>query len=220
MQDGIKLKLVSNFLDYYDHWFDLEGKEFKRFTAQGMNREEIFQYLEKTSFTVPLYGTVKHLANQNINIKEVVVYLDDMAHCGNGKIKLPLEEALKKYPNFLCSEYIETHPLGIAVSYRHLQIGHKSFFLKYASYNDWRSNCGDGDIELLESHEYKHSDRFKVIKFPYPLCAIDFVYKDGIYWAIDFNTSPGIRGSGIENILKPKEVVDLIKQFIIEHGKE
>ena len=202
----MKLKLLSNFNDYYDHWFDLDGNVFKRTTNSGMIRGRMFSFMRSHGLTVPIYGIVQHLENYLYPDKKVVVYLDENKHCGEGKQLLTLGEACKLYPFKLCTEYlVNENPFGYAVSYRHLQIGNRAFWIKYISYTDWRSNCGEGDIELIEER--------KPIEIPHkPLFAVDFVEKSGIYYAIDFNISPGIRGTGIEDIIPPKEVVDLIKE--------
>lgn len=58
--------------------------------------------------------------------------------------------------------------------------------------------------------------------FDYPLYAIGYVgefdphTKTIFPLAIDLNTSPMVRGTGIENIVSAKEIVDSIKKYIIK----
>lgn len=209
----MKLKLISNFVDYYDHWFDSDGNIFKRVTTDGMIRGRMFSFLRQRGLSTPIYGVVSHLKNAFYleDDDKIVVYIDEKLHCGEGKQLMTLKEAFddKKLQSCLCTQYINTdNPFNYAVSYRHLQIGDRAFWIRYVSYNDWRSNCGDGDIELLEE--------VISMKIPNtPLYAIDFVEKNGIYYAVDYNISPGIRGTGIEDILPAKEVVNLIKEFYL-----
>jgi hypothetical protein len=212
----MKLKLMSNFYDYYDHWFDLDGSTFERSTKGGMVRGRMFGFLRNKGFDTPIYGIVSHLKNAFYleDDDKIVVYTNENLHCGEGKKLMTLKDAYtdKKLQKCLCTQYINSdNPFNYAVSYRHLQIGNRAFWLRYISYNDWRSNYGDGDIELIEER--------KSIKIPsVPLYAIDFVEKNGIYYAIDFNISPGIRGTGVEDILPAKEVVDLIKESYFEQS--
>lgn len=207
----MKLQLKSNFIDYYDHQFDLTGLVFSRMNNGGMNRGRMFGFMRHNGINVPIYGLVQHLKTASYFSNEdqkVVVYLNENVHCGEGKELITLKEAVKKYPYHLCTEYLEeeNNVFRYGISYRHLQIGNRAFWLRYVSYNDWRSNCGDGDIDFLEEVEPI------ILSIDHLLFAIDFVKSNGQYYAIDFNASPGIKGTGVENILSPKDVVDLIKQ--------
>lgn len=240
----MKIKLYSDFIDYYDHHFDASGKRFERFSTGGINRIEMFKFLESHGYETPKHGKVKEISEiypdrwvgfakgmscdepsyipefDTWKFIEVVVYTDINSHRGEGKIKMCLDEAIEKYPNNFASIYI----FNWATSYRHLQIGEKSFWLRYCNRGDWRSNCGNVRINILSQNTGYH----KSIK--YPLFAIDFVSqtdpdfylkfkgqkkdeREDTYSAIDFNISPGIGQTGIEEILKPDEVVELIKKF-------
>lgn len=222
------LKLYSNFIDYYDHHFDLEGEGFYRFSNNGMNRIEIFNFLKSHNYLTPKHGYVKQLSklypeeyryreycddskkfDDSWKYIELVVYLDINLHRGENKIKISLDKAIELYPDNYASLFI----FNYGISHRYLQIGNKSFWLRYISKNDWRSNCGDVKI-IIDSQNNGYHKSIKSSLF-----AIDFVRsinektKQDDYLAIDFNISPGIKGTGIENILKPNEVVDLIKGY-------
>ena len=58
----MKLKLISDFTDYWDYMMDSEGEIFRRVTTDGLNRHELLEYLQKLEFTVPCYGSVKELS--------------------------------------------------------------------------------------------------------------------------------------------------------------
>lgn len=208
-----KIKLISNFLDYYDHWFDGYDSDiiFKRMSNDGMPRKEMLEYLKKIGLRVPKFGKAAQLKS-----KYVVVHLDQRLHCGEGKIKILLNDAIEQYPEHLAVEYI---PHG-SVSLRYLQIGSKYFWLKYTSQDDWRSNCGDVNIEILSNpggeRGYFDLDRQQKI-FNHPLFAIDFIYQEqkNHLFAIDFNIAPGIKGTRIEDFLPAKELAGLIKAEIL-----
>ena len=123
----MQLQLKTDFHDYYDHWFDREGQIFERMSHSGMSRREMFGFLEQIGLKTPPHGTPEQIFNtlseqdkeaedlaqtHDINFFHVVVYLDETAHRGEGKILVPLTEAMQKYPNAFCSLYYQTLLLG------------------------------------------------------------------------------------------------------------
>ncbi|WPA89611.1 hypothetical protein MTATph1_CDS0124 [Moorella phage MTATph1] len=160
-------------------------------------------------FDVPVFGTVKELS-QRPGLVNVVVYTDEMAHCGEGKLMMPLARAIKQYPDNLATEYIPvSHNVNRGVSWRYLQIGSKYVWLKYES-DDWRSNFGNVKISILGIIGDGYHPKIRL-----PLFAIDFIPANHVY-AIDFNTAPQIRGTGIENILPAREAAEVIKRAVEE----
>ena len=206
----MNIKLKSDFIDYYDHWFDLDGDIFERMSAGGVNRYKMLTYLKSLKLDVPKFGLVKKLTLYNTKINKVVVYLNLNSHRGENKLLLDYKEALEKYPNKLATEYIESYN-KYSESMRILQIGNKSISIIYENEDDWRSNYGcNVKTKIINIYDGIYD------KIKYPLYAIDFVFdKYNNYYAIDFNIAPGIKGTGVENILKPKEVVDKIKESIL-----
>lgn len=215
----MKLKLISDFHDYYDHQFDLEGETFRRVTTDGLSRQELLEYLQKLEFTVPTFGTVRELGSLLEPQDRVVLHHDIWAHRGDGKELTTMKEALEKYPDVLATQFIQfnvpgTKPEVKGLSWRYLQIGTESFWIEYTSTEDWRSNCGDGDInlffrdktELFSDHQYDDLLRFK-----FPLFAVDFVPDGETLYAVDFNIAPGVRGTGVEKLLPAKEAAKAIK---------
>lgn len=227
----MRIGLRSDFLDYYDHWFDrLEVAEviFERRSRTNSSRREIFQRLESMGLRTPPHGVVTELvacrekylhqtfrdpaiAGKAIEaLKNLVVYTDEYAHAGEGKLLLSLSEALEHYPDAYASLHIPQTPAGTGVSLRYLHVGRRRFWLRYTSFNDWRSNAGDVHIELLteESPGYHPG-------VPEPLFAIDFLpYGMGSerLVAVDFNTAPALRGTGIEEKLSAREVCELVRE--------
>lgn len=213
--------LKTDFIDYYDHWFDREGTVFERLTRQGMNRKEMLDYLSSLGFKAPPYGTPSKILMQidsrlleleelsrekDDHSLEVVIYLDEFAHRGEGKILMPLYKAIEEYPKHLCSLFIPSP--GAAISFRYLQVGDKNFWLKYTSKNDWRSNYGDVDITVLSQNKGYHH------KIHLPLFATDFIVNTHEMFAIDFNTAPQIKHTGVENLLPAKEAAEAIKAVL------
>lgn len=218
------VRLVSDFWDYYDHWFDGPNAEmvFYRRSSGGMSRHEILKYLQSLGLRVPIFGRVcdvyerlqekyDHSSNFLLFV-DVVIYLDETAHRGEGKIKIPLRDAVVQYPDHLAAEYIPALPSGLGLSWRYLQLGDKVFWLEYASWNDWRSNCGDVSIKVLSRERDGYCERIN-----YPLFAIDFIPAYGLgLFAVDFNVTPQVKGTGIENLLAPRDAAEAIKKAILK----
>lgn len=217
----LQLQLKTDFHDYYDHWFDREGQIFKRMSHSGISRREMFEFFEQIGLKTPPHGTPEQIFNtlseqdkeveelfqkQDMNFFHTVVYLDETAHRGEGKLLIPLTKAMRKYPNVFCSFYYPTLLVG-STSLRYLQIGDKIFWLRYTS-DDWRSNYGNVNIEVLSQEK----DGFHP-KIDLPVFAIDFIRGHDFMWAIDFNIAPGIKGTGVEDILSAKEATAAIKRW-------
>ena len=187
--------------------------------AVKLSEHTLLKYLNSLNIDTPRHGTVEELGNRTDFpfIESVVIYTDEFAHCGEGKIKTSLHEALKKYPGCYSSEFILTALGGASWSLRYLQIGDRAFWLRYHSHDDWRSNCGDIDIDMVVEEENKaHKETIKQ-KINKPLFAVDFVTDfSGKLYAIDFNTAPSWRGSGVEKLISGKEIVEALKRWHTE----
>lgn len=208
-----KIAIVSEFLDYYDHAFDsiLFKPEivWKRTVNNGIKRRDIFKTLDTVGLLTPLHGIVDKVveALKEEKGKELIIYTDEYAHCGNGKIKLPVSAAME-WSGCYCSEYIESQNEN-ATSYRILRIGNKSWLLRYIGYNSWMSNSAkEVDIEVLSALR-----DIKTVMRNSPMLAIDYVIKDNVAYYIDINTAPGLKWTGIEDILKPQDVYELVVDY-------
>lgn len=209
----VKVKLESDFKDYYDHWFagswDKSDIVFERFTYSKTSKLEDFILLKSLGFCIPKIGTVSQLDAMLLDkFSKVVVYLNDHAHAGEGKRLLSLESALVLYPNHFASEYIINKDYEYSESYRYLRVGSKTFWLKYVSYDDWRSNCGDVDISIIDF------DVNLTVPQLNPLFAIDFIKTNNKLIALDYNSSPGLKWTGVEDIMTGKEVFNEIVNLL------
>lgn len=210
----MKLKLKSDFRDYYDFMFDTTGEIFERMSTTDMSRSEMFLELWGIGLPTPMWGLVNHLSHNLPQETKLILYKNEYAHRGEGKAMTTLRDALCKERNTLASLYVPTLRPEQPVSYRYLRIGNLvPFWLRYQSDDEWRSNCGS-NIEIIEvsppsyllSYRDKQSD---------PLLAIDFVHcLYGGFLAIDYNTSPGLDRTPICKQLTPTQVVGEIKSFL------
>ncbi|WP_424660473.1 hypothetical protein [Desulfofundulus sp.] len=217
-----KVRLVSDFHDYYDHWFDGCSAElvFERLSTGGMSRPQMLAYLRSLGLQVPFFGRVRDVYRYTLRgyeeiprsdtIFAMVVHLDERAHRGEGKVMLSLRDALEKYPDHFAVQYIPALPSGLGLTWRYLQVGDKVFWLEYFSRDDWRSNCGDVEIRVLSRERDGYNSRVR-----YPLYAVDFIPAAGKLYAVDFNIAPQIKGTGVEEFLPAREAAGAVKKAVI-----
>ena len=215
----MKLKLKSDFTDVYDSWFDLDGEEFRRVTADGLNREEMFKFFSSLGIKTPLYGYFDDFLERKYDENaKVVIYYDKNAHFGEGKIIKPLKDLNSFEKTCFLSEYIKFPELALNVflscSTRLLFIGNLTFRYTYMSKDDWRSNCG----ETFCTKPVKTSTPKYRKNLCLPFCSIDFVGQLEDLRAIDLNCAPGIRGLDFSNYLTNEDIVRNIKRWIEENG--
>lgn len=212
----MNIQLKSDFIEPYDHWFDREGIVFERMSRNNISRSDMFKILTDAELRVPPHGSVEELYAVLPDTTHVVIYEDMYAHRGEGKHLLTVDKAIEDFPHKYCSVLVPMH-FGLPVSTRYLRIGNKTHWLKYTSNDHWRSNCGLN--VTIETYEPEFEDLKTVeetLGIVHPMFAIDFVQsiQNGFWYAIDFNTSPGIKGAPLED--SGKEIVELIKQWYEE----
>ena len=207
----MRLRLVSNWRDYYDHAFQIYGDDlvdFHRPMRTDMDKRAQLDLLIRAGQNVPHFGRLGALLEELQGGQDrFVVYDDPFAHAGEGKRLIGRTEALQESPDLFAAAYIP-HESGRAISWRWLQVGDIPFLLEYVSDDSWRSNCGTVEIRMLQASPMKsvvHSIR-------HPLWAIDYIplNRGHTRVAIDFNTSPGLQGTGVEEFLTAGEVVNAI----------
>lgn len=214
----MKVALQSSFLDYYDHAFDpVEAGTalFSRVSTGGPAKLAQFKILTALGWRTPRVGLVYDLAmglGQQTPAQGIVVYTDERAHQGNGKILLPAQEALNNFATHSGAEYIghfdsagARHPL----SHRYLYLGDYVYRFTYESTTpeEWRSNCGtvvivfEGLVGAMSGGK-TDAHGFRPVRWDgAPLYAVDVVRAEGLAYAVDLNVAPQLRGTGIEGDL-------------------
>jgi len=205
----MKLKLKSDFYDWYDHAFDLDGMTFQRISKSITTRKQDLESLKNLGFRVPRFGKVIDFYHEILTHKQhpeitpviqVVVHTDPKAHRGEGKVLLSTTEAFLRHPHDFCVEYIPSN----RKSQRLLCVGKRTFWIEYESKDDWRSNMGDVNFKVLD--QIPERPRFFL-----PMFAIDFVGKEKLY-AIDLNIAPGLEP--LKGIMTASEIVDELKNWL------
>lgn len=215
----MKIKLESDFNDYYDSAFCADSGEtdliLKRISRDGPSQSEVFSLFENAKFLTPRFGkvseVVKRVREELSNFPKdfvesfhIVVHVDEKAHGGDGKKLLTIGKAEKKHPDALGVEYLPTLFGTGSTSYRYLRIGVETFVLKYTSKNDWRSNCGENDIKVLKrTGTVSHQVNFFAFS---PILAIDYLLIGKRFYAISLNTGPVLGGTGLESIMNGEDI--------------
>lgn len=167
------------------------------------SRREGFKIMQSLGFKVVPHGIV---GQDTPKTPRIVVYTNDLGHCGEGKKLVFACDAEMFYQGLLYSEYQSAEP---AVSYRLLKIGLRTFTVRYQSAEHlWASQLGDG---TTEAHELLEG----IIPNTPPIWAVDFVKgDDGELYAVDWNTAPGIQTTGIINKLRGFSIVHELAHYV------
>jgi hypothetical protein len=206
----VKVRLQSDFTDYYDHAFDNSGQIFNRIDRgrSRLTHQDGLQLL-KYLFFLPTPASdymVRRLAGNRF----ILFYpSQDPFDLYAQKCLFDVEQG-EPPDHTLAVQFIE--PSEQATSYRRLQIGQHAFCLKYQSDHPWDSRAGDvriteADLLLPQIHKYFA-----------PLSAIDFILAtDGRSYAINMTTSPRLAGTPIERMMTAQHVAGAIKASILQH---
>jgi hypothetical protein len=213
MTTATPVKLLTDYIDFYDSFFDREGIEFDRrsLPPAGLSKRDQFTHLvEKLGITrIPHTGLVQDFDHYNFD--KVVVYTDEFLHAGNGKELMRLEYAIQDYPGHFASEFIptSTYPDKLSRSLKEIWVGHHCFILRIQTEGDWRTNA-PGAYKHIEIVDYHYAENTYA-----PLYAVDYALDmQGGIWAIDLNLAPGLRGTGVSELMEGKEAAEAIKEWI------
>lgn len=209
------MRLLSDYTQFYDGIFDGSGPVFHRmaYTKGGLSKREQLARFDKIGLKTPPHGTVTELAEQHRRAcgpleppREIgdesscVVYCDEFEHRGQGKVLVPLNEALNRFPGHYATLYFPRQ--GSPVSFRFVRLGRRTFWLRQrGDGTDWRSNTRDHE-EVLTSGVTSQSNPFARV-----LWAIDFIPSPLGLLAVDFNTAPNLISLGEQGAIAPHEVL-------------
>ena len=194
------MRLLSDFTDYYDTVFDGEGEELKRYDNRGtsfpVSMWEIIRLLNIHN-TVPLYGYPYSLFEDLKQDSKVIVYTHP--YYKHTK-EVTLEEADRDFPNCLTVQKVENNDNRI-LCYRLLHIGRHILWLHYSI----DGTCGISK-PLTKNDEKDEYSCFKMY-------SIDYIKnkQDNCIYAINLDTSPLLKGSPVEQLLKAEDIIELLK---------
>lgn len=169
-------------------------------------RRERLAELAFAGYRIPRCGAFRDMVRLGVPL---VVYADDCAHCGEGKVLFKHGGFIPDWPaDTFCSEYMPDdcdrytdRDDGVVFSYRHLFVGSLRFHLRYESVASWMSNV-NGQCNVLYGPEEFGRD---TTILPYPMFAIDYTLCRDTCYHFDLNTCPGV----------PLEVVNMVGRDVL-----
>lgn len=211
MSARVELQLRSNIKHPYDYCFSKSAElVFLRMyhtpslQAKDVSRREMFARLEASGIQTVPNGITRDLLARHDPQWGVVVYTDERAHRGEGKIWVPAKEALELYPDHWASLFIP--PAGRAI--RHFQFGARAFSMPFRSDADWRCQRGAGSYSYcVPGSRWEHL--FPEV-IPHPYFALDFI--PGTDMATDFQFVPGIENDRLDNWMRPREMYQSLQE--------
>jgi hypothetical protein len=138
----------------------------------------------------------------------LVVYTDEYAHCGEGKVLWKPGEPQGDWPgDAFCSEFVGDPDRRPSQSLRNLVIGGFTVNLTYQSDKSWASNV-NGEFLIHAQPICRPADRDEDL-LPYPMYAVDMAKHEDSHnepWvAFDLNVCPGV----------PFEVVNAVGRDVL-----
>lgn len=201
------LKIKSNFSDYYDTTAktynvpSAPDKVYDRNTHLYIHKSQSIQFLKALGV-----NTIKLIPVSQLGVydNDVVVYLDDTLHGGQGKIVVSAQVALRDFSNCVCTHY---YP-DVCMTYKVLWVGEKRYnvsFKKNHQGNAEQFDLGEiSDITTLTPAYHK--------KIHIPIYSIGYIETPNEMIATDFNEVQNLQKLSINTVLKPEDVIsELIK---------
>jgi hypothetical protein len=228
------MRLDSDFEDYYDRALRAHpcAQTLVRRRDSGLDRREGFARLHELGWPTVPHGTVREMCALTGDRFRLVV-VGDVAQHGpdaNGNDPLVLvrpAQAIEHAPDALCSLFLPyLDRRGCVMSYSHLTIGDRCFLVEYRQYEmlgatpqSWMSNRGMFDVRVIQELP---SPGYLL---PVPIWSVDYVMAASetngtpIPRAFELNDAPILAGTGIESILAPQTVAELIAQAAQHHAE-
>ncbi len=211
------VKLNSDFTESYDHMFDTGETDFEwHRMSEESSRRTALDVLRQMGLNVPYFDKVDNMYDLLSDFRPlVVVYTKPFAHRGEGKKWTCLSlETLQAHYADLAMLYVAQPAQSGSVSYRYLRMGLRKIWLRYESDDAWRSNCGNVEITEIARPSKSQTNGGLLDQRDHPCIAVDFVSSSGgKWWAIDFNTSPGVDHTPFTEKYPPTEIVNSIKEW-------
>ena len=209
-----KVRLVSDFKDYYDEAFDSDGRIFFRNRFKKGSKRQVLNTLSRMfsggSFSVIPHGPVFEMPSIIKSFYRTREPVDDflvvssrlVVYAEGARLLTPIGVAMELYPKEFSTLYIFTWPFSGSSSIRWLQIGRVVVILKYISYTSWNSR--EGEVDVIVKRIWRVSEPIRL--FGSPIFAIDFVSDGKRLYALDMEVNPVLQGTGVERYISPEEV--------------
>lgn len=194
------MKLITDFVDYYDKEFN-ESSGFdiyERKLSMNMNRFDALEFIRNLGYKTIEIKPVKSVLTE----PSVLVYTDHTKHNGQGKQIMSLSNAKMMYSSKPCAKVYEH-----LRTYKMLQIGDTFFSLTIVNNGLYE--------EHIESFEELGKTPNSVLR-QYPMYSIDFVKdSNGEMLACDFDCVVELSHiKNIKNYLPAERIVELLGKVL------
>lgn len=204
MINKVKLKVDSDFVDYYDSLLSTDAVVvYKRKYGDALSKGKAIALLQRLGLQTALLGPVREIAPLS---ERLVVYIDPRKHRGEGKILMGSYDALLTYPNSLASPYYEGNN---NITRKFLQIGSRRFRLVLKNESTFKLG------EIIDFVEIQPSYNFDL---RIPIFSIDYVDTRYGMVAIDFNNIECLKDLGLDRFIEPDNILYEVYTSIIKYG--
>ncbi|MBO5388339.1 MAG: hypothetical protein J6A59_09395 [Lachnospiraceae bacterium] len=201
------LHIKSDFNDYYDV-LNSESCSitYNRYLRESKQRGTALKYLRNIGIKTL---EIKQVSSFFRDDSPIVVYTDPIAHHGNGKKIMSVDEAQLLYSNYMASKYYQSDH---NITLKFLQIGKRRFTLYFKKEEPISLNMGKL-IDLRESTpEYN-----RLIGIP--IFSIDYISNGNHMIATDFNEVEDLKALGVDKWLSADTVVTEIIDALAIYNK-
>ena len=208
----MRFKLVTDYLDNYDKFFEKTSKvEFERTKLSKFSREELFNYLKDLGNATPHYGVVERLVPFLFDLYQtenllIVVYTDVFLHDRKQLLLVNAKSAFNIFKQSFAVEYLKGDE-EYATSYTYLKIGNYDFGVKTTSsvQQCWQSNVFSKSTIMCRGEENTYNP-----KIQYPLYTIDYIQHNKKMFAVDFNVAPTLEETDIHLFMNDLEIFEAV----------
>lgn len=196
------MKIISDFRDYYDEYFNENASVVYERVRKGMGRGKELKVLQ--SLGIPTIE-IKAVSEFDIRNSHLVVYLNPLKHDYQGKRIVEYGEAQLMYENNLASRFVEE---ANGITFKYLQIGTRRFRVYMKNEEPLELKKG----KVIEIQEIQSAGKQKFSGSP--IFSIDYINIGGEMVAIDFNEVQHLGELGMESVLNKKEVTEEILKVL------
>lgn len=196
------MKIVSDFVDYYDvDWNSNDGIIYER-VRKGMGRGRELKMLKELGIQTI---EVKAVSEFDITNTHLVVYTNPLKHDYLGKKIVDYSAARLMYENNLASKFIEE---ANGITFKYLQVGTRRFrvYMK----NDEPLELKKGRVIEIQEIQSSRGKQFR----GNPIFSIDYINIGGEMVAIDFNEVQHLGELELERVIKKEEVTEEILKVL------
>lgn len=210
------MRLKSDFREPYDHafdgWWRQDKPEYVRMAGTTRTRKEDHALLEEIGYQVPDRGLLKDLVPRLKPGAHLVAYHSPTKHRAEGKLKVSADSLYVRFqPDVYGCEWKGRDGQSVRV----LAVGKRIFWLLYQSKNAFSNLNTESITHVVPASSWGRTAELDLLRLQKrlkePLVAVDLVIENGLGYAVDLATAPGLTGTPVLDILKPQEIHDLIE---------